>query len=237
MPRHPCFVAHIATKFSSWIFFSRVFRNDFFVVNYLGHLYLAGNDLDMQVGGLLGDFVKGPLRGDYPPRIETGIRLHRRVDALCDHLPAIRQLRDLFPAPWRRYGGIIIDVVFDHLLARDWDDFHPQPLGDFCQTFYRALAGHRALLPQRAQAFCDRAPALRWLESYRDAEQIPRVLAHIGQRLRRPLPLDQAWRPSQPFAATFEPGFRGAMAALAMAIATPEAGIAASPCLDVAVRL
>lgn len=209
-----------------------LFRERFFVVNYLGHLYLAGSDPEMQVGGLLGDFVKGPLRGDYPPRIEAGIRLHRRVDALCDRLPATRRLQELFPAPWRRYGGIVIDVVFDHLLARDWDDFHPQPLEDFCQVFYRALTDHRALLPERAQVFCDRAPALRWLESYRDAEQIPRVLAHIGQRLRRPLPLEQAWPSMQPLAARFEPGFRGTMAALTLAIATAAPVIAARPRLD-----
>lgn len=206
-------------------------------MNYLGHLYLAGSDPDMQVGGLLGDFVKGPLRGDYPPRIEAGIQLHRRVDALCDSLPATRQLLELFPAPWRRYGGIVIDVVFDHLLARDWDDFHPQPLGDFCQTFYRTLASHREVLPERARAFCDRAPALRWLESYRDAEQIPRVLAHIGQRLRRVVPLEQAWPPMQPCAATFEQGFRASLAALNQAIAGPAAGITDGPCLDVEVRL
>ena len=202
-------------------FFFRYFRNDFSIVNYLGHLYLAGSDPDMQVGGLLGDFVKGPLRGDYPPRIEAGIRLHRRIDVLCDSLPATRQLLEVFPTPWRRYGGVVIDVVFDHLLARRWDDFHPQPLGDFCQTFYRVLAGHRDLLPERAQAFCDRAPSLHWLESYRDPAQIPRVLAHIGQRLRRPLPLEQAWRAMQPFAASFEPGFREVMAALDTAIAGP----------------
>jgi acyl carrier protein phosphodiesterase len=206
-------------------------------MNYLGHLYLAGSDPDLQVGGLLGDFVKGPLRGEYPPRIEAGIQLHRRIDTLCDSLPATRELLALFPAPWRRYGGIVIDVVFDHLLARDWDDFHPQPLADFCQTFYRALNSHRDLLPERAQALCDHAPALRWLESYRDPAQVPRVLTRIGERLRRPVSLEQAWLPMQPFAATFEQGFRAAMAALTTAIATPEPGITDRPCLDVAAQL
>lgn len=188
-------------------------------MNYLGHLYLSGEDPDLQVGGLLGDFVKGPLRGDYPPRIEVGIERHRRIDAACDDLPAIRALRAQFPDPWRRYGGIVIDVVFDHLLARDWDDLHTQPLADFCENFYRALTARRALLPERARAFCDRAPGARWLESYREAAQIPRVLAHIGQRLRRPVALEQVWPLPESGAAAVESAFRDTLATLAGMIA------------------
>ena len=188
-------------------------------MNYLAHLYLAGDDPDLQVGGLLGDFVKGPLRGDYPPRIEAGIELHRRIDARCDDLPAIRALRAQFPDPWRRYGGIVIDVVFDHLLARDWDDLHPRPLADFCRSFYCALADRRALLPERARAFCDHAPGARWLESYCDAGQIPRVLARIGQRLRRPVHLERAWPLPQASVAAVESAFRDVLAALAGPVA------------------
>mgnify|MGYP003629303282 FL=1 len=66
-------------------------------MNYLAHFHLAQQlasrcGLDerdamqqgLLIGGLLGDFVKGPLRGNYPATWEVGIRLHRRIDALTD---------------------------------------------------------------------------------------------------------------------------------------------------------
>jgi len=184
-------------------------------VNYLAHLYFSGADPELQVGGLLGDFVKGPLRGRYPAGVEAGIRRHRQIDALCGGLPAVRGLVAAVAPPWRRYAGIAVDVLFDHLLARQWAQFHSRPLAEVCAGFYRALARHRALLPEPARRFCDLAPGQRWLERYDDPEHMGKVLEHIGQRLRRPLSLTPVWtvlldRP-EPVAAAF----RDTMAAVA----------------------
>jgi acyl carrier protein phosphodiesterase len=162
-------------------------------VNYLAHLYFSGDDPELQVGGLLGDFVKGPLRGRYPAGVEAGIRRHRRIDALCGELPAIRGLIASVEPPWRRYAGIVVDVLFDHLLAQQWTQFHHRPLAEVCAHFYRALACHRALLPEQARRFSDLAPAQRWLERYDDPRHRDEILERSGQRLRRPLSLAPLW--------------------------------------------
>ena len=86
-------------------------------MNYLAHILLSGDNLDTQVGGLLGDFVKGPLQGQYPESVEEGIFLHRQLDAFTDAQPEVRNLIRTFSTQWRRFAGIIIDIVFDHLLA------------------------------------------------------------------------------------------------------------------------
>ena len=87
-------------------------------MNFLAHILLSGSRSDMQIGGFLGDFVKGPLRGEFPPEIEAGIQLHRSIDAHTDSLPALQALRALLPLEWRRYNGILSDVLYDHFLAR-----------------------------------------------------------------------------------------------------------------------
>ena len=162
-------------------------------MNYLAPIYLSGPDPQVQVGGLLGDFVKGPLRNEYPPKIETGIRLHRRIDATTDEHPAfLRRLAEL-PRPWRRFGGILLDVYFDHLLASHWEEFHHQSLDQYCRAFYGNLRDHQSLLPERARFFCRRAPEVRWLQGYADPERIPLMLDNLGQRLRRPVALGEAW--------------------------------------------
>ncbi len=162
-------------------------------MNYLAHIVLSGADPDIQVGGLLGDFVKGPLTSDFPDKITQGIRLHRRIDSRTDSHPEFRSSLALLPAPWRRYGGILLDVYFDYLLASDWANFGDGALDDYCQNFYAHLHQRRQWLPERALSFCNRAPEVRWLESYARREMIPLMLNNIGRRLRRPLPLGEAW--------------------------------------------
>lgn len=162
-------------------------------MNYLAHILLSGSDPGTRVGGLLGDFVKGPLAANLPPEIETGIRLHRRIDAITDSHPEFLARLAELPPPWRRYGGILLDVYFDHLLASQWREFHHQPLAQFCREFYQQLAEFAPLLPQRALHFSTVAPKVGWLEGYGEASKIPPMLDNLGTRLRRPVALGQAW--------------------------------------------
>jgi acyl carrier protein phosphodiesterase len=166
-------------------------------MNYLAHIYLSGSVPEVQVGGLLGDFVKGPLRGELPADIEAGIALHRRIDVTTDEHPLFCQLLANIPPPWRRYGGILIDVHFDHLLASEWQNYHSILLSDFCEEFYRNLQTHWPHLPARARQFCELAPQVGWLESYADRDKIPRMLDNVGKRLRKPVGLGEGWRELQ----------------------------------------
>ena len=115
-------------------------------MNYLAHLHLGGEQPEQLLGSLYGDFVKGRLEGRFSPQIEAAIRLHRRIDAFTDSHPLTERARARFPAERRRTAGILLDLFFDHGLAR-----HPaiaqRRLGDL------ALPNHRhAAAPQRADA-------------------------------------------------------------------------------------
>lgn len=96
-------------------------------MNYLAHIYLSGDHPEVMIGGLLGDFVKGPLRGQLPRAIEEGIELHRKIDVFTDSLPEVKQAVVRIEPPYRRFGGILIDICYDHFLAANWSEFHPNP--------------------------------------------------------------------------------------------------------------
>ena len=161
-------------------------------MNYLAHIYLSGNDPQIRVGGLLGDFVKGPLRGELPRHIELGISLHRAIDSWFDRQPEVINARRRFVAPHRRFAGITIDLCYDHLLARHWQRFHHQPLSQFSGDFYRQLQDHYQQLPPRAQRFADHAPRIKLLEGYAADHAIEQALERISLRLSRPVDLTQA---------------------------------------------
>jgi acyl carrier protein phosphodiesterase len=154
-------------------------------VNYLAHLHLGGEAPQQLLGSLYGDFVKGPLAGRFPAGIEAGIQLHRRIDAFTDRHPLVEQARARFPAERRRTSGILLDLFFDHCLARDWAEFASEPLAQFTGRVYRVLAAQPEL-PERLAYIAPRMAAQDWLGSYRDFAVLEQVLLGMSRRLSRP---------------------------------------------------
>ena len=145
------------------------------------------------IGGLLGDFVKGLLRGERPKAMETGISLHRKIDAFTDSLPEVKHAIARIEPPYRRFGGILIDICYDHFLASNWEKFHHQPLGDYCQDFYRLLSEYEPHLPPGARRFSEVAAKVQWLEDYADIDKLKYILERVGQRFKTPIALDKAF--------------------------------------------
>ena len=161
----------------------------------------------MMVGGLLGDFVKGPLTGQLPQRIEQGIALHRKIDVFVDQQPEIRGALCRFQTPYRRFAGIYLDICFDHFLAKHWKAFHQQSLEDFFVKFYEHLRNFDELLPPRALHFSKVAPVVHWLESYAEFENLELMLQRIGQRFKKQVPLHHGFFILQRDYATLESEF------------------------------
>jgi acyl carrier protein phosphodiesterase len=125
-------------------------------MNHLAHLLLAERSDGLLVGGFLGDFVKGRLKGDRPTVIEQGIKLHRYIDHFTDHHPEALGLRALFPDSTRKIAGIALDLMFDHQLALEFTKWHPDALEVFeRRVFARLLAKeHAPYFPSAALAQC-----------------------------------------------------------------------------------
>lgn len=153
-------------------------------MNYLAHLHLGGHRPAQLLGSLYGDFVKGPLSGRFPAELEAAIRLHRSIDAFTDSHPLIKASIARFPSQRRRYAGIMLDVFFDHCLARDWHRYADLPLDVFTGKVYGTLAAEPQL-PERLALIAPRMAAQDWLGSYRDFEVLGQVLSGISRRLSR----------------------------------------------------
>lgn len=143
------------------------------------------------VGGFLGDFVKGPLKGHLPSGIEEGIRLHRRIDAKSDCHPAIAQIKQNLPNKWNRYTGIVADLYCDHLISTPHNQLSPQPIEKFSETCYQLLDEHRSLFSERASMVYERMRQGRWLEKYADLQFTQASLQRISTRLKFDNPLNQ----------------------------------------------
>lgn len=154
-------------------------------MNYLAHLHLGGQRPDQLLGSLYGDFVKGRLQGQFAPEVEAGIQLHRRIDVFTDRHPLVDIALGRFSETRRRYAGIVLDVFFDHCLARDWRLYADQPLAQFTADVYRVLS-REPQLPERLAKIAPHMVAHDWLGSYQEFEVLDQVLRGISRRLSRP---------------------------------------------------
>jgi acyl carrier protein phosphodiesterase len=97
----------------------------------------------------------------------------------------VKAARQKFDAGRRRYAGIVLDVFYDHVLAKNWSSYCGTPLQEFIQEFYRALAVHRALLPERLAAIVPMIVQQDWLGSYRELAGFETTVRRISSRLSR----------------------------------------------------
>jgi acyl carrier protein phosphodiesterase len=155
-------------------------------MNYLAHALLANKSAATLVGGLMGDFVKGRISPELPGEIRHGILEHRSIDRFTDtHVSVLASKRLVSPLR-RRFAGIMVDVFFDHFLARHWERFADYPLQDFTAHVYGTLYRHWHLLPDRLQQVLTAMASEDWLASYRDINAIHASINGISlHRLRR----------------------------------------------------
>ena len=154
-------------------------------MNYLAHLLLAEQNAESLIGNLAGDFVKGRIGDDVPPRIADGIRHHRRVDAFTDSHPSVAAFRRVLIPEHGHYARVIADLFFDHFLAIDFTRYSSEPLDAFLLRVYAAIDPHADELPGHLRFVYPRMRDEGWLESYQSLEGIRLALGGISRRLSR----------------------------------------------------
>ena len=154
-------------------------------MNFLAHLFLADRNNDSLSGQLLGDIVKGRAIEGFEPDIRHGIAFHRKIDAYSDAHAVTRASRRRISPRRRRFAGVIIDVCYDHFLARHWHRYSGEPLAVFCQRVYGQLSSERGRSMEVIRPLLKRMVAYDWLGGYRHIDNIAIVLDRVAGRLTR----------------------------------------------------
>lgn len=154
-------------------------------MNYLAHTLLSHQSAEAILGALLGDFVKGPITAAYPSQVGDAIRLHRLIDRYTDSHPVVLSSHTLVSGARRRFAPIMVDVFYDHFLARHWNDYCDVSLPRFAQNIYDVLQTHRAAIPERLQLLVPSMTANDWFNAYADIAGMQAAINGIARRLRR----------------------------------------------------
>jgi|SRR5690554_33844 len=176
-------------------------------MNFLAHIYLSGEDKEIIIGNFIADGIKGNQYLKYPPNIAKGIILHRSIDTFTDSHPIVRRSTARLHENYGHYSGVIVDILYDHFLAKNWDRYHEQPLNEYVQEFYQLLKDNYSILPSRIQKMMPYMIADNWLFNYATIEGIGKILAQMNIRTKGVANMDQAVNELKEFYDEFEAEF------------------------------
>jgi acyl carrier protein phosphodiesterase len=161
-------------------------------MNYLAHLYLAGNDEELLVGNFIADSVKGNKYRDFSPKIAHGILMHRATDDFSDTHSIYRRSAHRLMPKHGKFSGVITDMFYDHILAANWKDFSDRPLEQFADDAYRMLQKHQNIMPEESRIILHYMSKHNWLLSYNKLSGIQMALHGMSQRMKYYHPMDEA---------------------------------------------
>ncbi|SNT04701.1 Acyl carrier protein phosphodiesterase [Ekhidna lutea] len=161
-------------------------------MNFLAHLYLSGADKELLVGNFIGDFVKGSQMDEYTDGIQKGIRLHRAIDFYTDNHDTVLQSKIRLREKFRHYAPVIVDVFYDHFLARDWGQFSDTPLKEYTESFYETMSDYHETVPKGVVHMLSFMAQDNWLYNYQFIEGIDRALTGMSRRTKYENKMDEA---------------------------------------------
>lgn len=160
-------------------------------MNFLAHLYLSGTSDDIMVGNFIGDFVKGNKFRNYSTEVQEGIQLHREIDSFTDAHTVNKLVRRELSQHFGHYSGVVLDLYWDHFLAKNWLDFHHIDLQSYTRESFGILNQQWDILPEGVKRMLPYMESDNWLYSYRTIDGISKALNGLSRRTKYTSNMDQ----------------------------------------------
>ena len=155
-------------------------------MNFLAHIFLSGNDNEIKIGNFIADDLKGSSYLKYPEKIALGVKMHRTIDSYADSHPLYSIGKKRLKEKYGHYSGIVLDVFFDHFLAKHWNNFSSQNLRAFSRDFYLNLVIHAGSLTPKYRYMMPFMIVNDWLGSYKEVDKTASVLFRMSRRTSLP---------------------------------------------------
>jgi acyl carrier protein phosphodiesterase len=151
-------------------------------MNYLAHLSLSFKNDDLMLGNLVADFTRKAKFGDFSSEVQRGIKLHHFIDDFTDSHSLVDAAKALIRPQQGKFSGVVMDIYFDHLLARDYHFWHEESLADFAQNAYRLFNCRKEELPETTLGMLHYMEKGNWLYNYASHNGLSQSLEGMSRR-------------------------------------------------------
>lgn len=153
-------------------------------MNFLAHIYLSGSNDLIKIGNFMADGIRGKQFESYPAEVKKGILLHREIDSFTDAHPVFRLSTKKLHSRYHHYAGVIVDMLYDHFLAKNWANYSDEDLEIFINNFYFSLEKNKDILSQRTLEIMPYMFKQNWLLSYKTIDGIAGILKQMDYRTK-----------------------------------------------------
>ncbi len=176
-------------------------------MNFLAHIYLSGDNDLIKIGNFVGDWIKGNDFKKFKPDIQKGILMHRFIDSYTDSHAIVKKSKSRLNDKYHKYSGIIIDIFYDHFLAKNWKTYSPVLLNNFIDSLKESLRINMHYFSPEIQEFIPRFMKFGWMESYVTMEGIELVLQGMSRHTSLPDKTEDAIKILELYYTNFESEF------------------------------
>ena len=176
-------------------------------MNYLAHIYLSEGKKLTTIGNFIADGIRGNKYKHYSNEIQKGIILHREIDTYTDAHSKFRRSTKRLHKNYGHYSGVIVDIFYDHFLAKNWKQYSDVPLEGYIDDFYKNLMNHIDILPTRFQKITPIMIEGNWLLSYATLDGIQLVLNGMNRRTKGRSKMNEATKELKEHYEAFEKDF------------------------------
>lgn len=176
-------------------------------MNFLAHIYLSGENELIQIGNFMADGIRGQNYLHYPKDVQKGIILHRAIDTFTDAHPIFRKSKHRLHEKYGHYSGVIIDIFYDHFLAKNWKKYSDVPLKKVANDFYENLRNQYAILTEKTKGLMPHMIARNWLVSYASIDGLSMILFQMDHRTKNRVAMHESVNELTKFYSDFEEEF------------------------------
>ncbi|MDP2159636.1 MAG: acyl carrier protein phosphodiesterase [Flavobacterium sp.] len=176
-------------------------------MNFLAHIFLSGENDFIKIGNFMADGIRGNDYLDFHPDIQKGIILHRAIDTFTDAHPIFRKSKHRLHEKYGHYSGVIIDIFYDHFLAKNWHKYSNESLEAVAANFYDLLKTHYTILTERTKNMMPYMIARNWFVSYASIEGLSMILFQMDHRTKNRVAMHESIVELKAFYSEFEDEF------------------------------
>ena len=177
-------------------------------MNFLAHIYLSGDNDLVKIGSFMADSIRGHSYDVYPEDIQKGILLHRSIDSFTDMHPIYRQSKHRLHEKYGHYSGVIMDIFYDHFLAKNWKTYSDENLDEYAENFYLLLKENYDVLTDRVKGMMPYMIARNWFVSYSTIAGLEMIMFQMDHRTKNRVDMHQSMVELKQYYTEFENEFR-----------------------------
>ena len=155
----------------------------------------------------MADSIRGNRYLQYPDEIKKGILLHRFIDTFTDAHLIYRKSKHRLHEKYGHYSGVIMDIVYDHFLAKNWNHYSDEKLEEYSDSFYKLLQANYDILTEKTKAMLPYMMGRNWLVSYATLEGLEMILFQMDHRTKNRVHMHEAIAEIRQYYTEFEEEF------------------------------